>query len=96
MRGHGRRLRRRRRRRDRGSDRARKVANWDSFHAEVLKHMPEDAVDRYRFDGNPYALWAQVRVEAVMSDKLKRQLAAMAYPVLALPGRLRGVRATRT
>lgn len=83
-------------RQDRGSDRAGKVANWDAFHADVLRHMPAEAVDRYSFEGNPIALWAQTRAEAVMSDKLKRRLAAMAAPVLSLPGRLRGARPTRT
>ena len=77
-------------RQDRGGDRAGKVANWDAFHADVLKSMAEAEIDRYNFDGNPYALWAQTRVESVMSEKLKRQLAAMAYPVLSLPARLRG------
>ena len=60
-------------------------------------HMPEADIDRYNFDGNPYALWAQTRVESVMSEKLKRQLVALAYPVLSLPAKLRGgARAKRT
>lgn len=77
-------------RQDRGSDRAKKVANWDAFHADLVRLVPEADIDRYNFDGNPYALWAQTRVESVMSERLKRQLVSLAYPVLALPARLRG------
>lgn len=81
---------------DRGSDRARKVANWDAFHADVLKLVPAAEIDVYRFDGNPMALWAQARVEQVVPHDMKKRLAAMAYAIQSLPTRVLGMRRTRT
>ncbi len=83
-------------RQDRTSDRAHKVANWDQFYHDVRKYVSDEDLDRYEFDGNRYSLWAQNRIETVMSEKLKRQLAAMALPLLSIPRYVLGARRNRT